>query len=58
MADHINNEEETDHRFQLEDEDEVEDGLDNNAPEVENDEDEENRDESGMILKVLTFFIY
>ena len=58
IAVYINNEEEDDHGIQLEDEDEYEDELDANTPEVVNDEDEEDREQSGMIFKEMTFFIY
>ena len=59
IEEHINNEEEeVDRSIPLEDEDEDEDELDTYAPELENYEYEENREESGMVFKELMFFIY
>ena len=58
VAEHIDSEEEGDPSIQLEDENEDEDELDTYAPELENDEYEENREESGMVFKVLMFFTY
>ena len=46
-----------DRSIQLKDEDEDEDELDTYAPQFENDEDEEDRKQSGMIFKELTFSI-
>ena len=58
IAERINNEEEGYPSIQLEDEDVDEYELDTNTPEVENYEDEEMREQSGMIFKVLTYFNY
>ena len=58
FSEYINNEEDSDRSIQLEDEDVDENELDAYIPELENDEYEENREESGMVFKELMFFIY